>query len=143
MKVFTIFSLLCFTALLAFSQNNTRGMDVPEEIRETFDRDFPEAGPEKWQVLSDDLFVAKFLLRGFIQKAHYNGIGSWQYTDIEVSKNDLPETALDHYEGTYRQFPIASMGFHDATSGSYYFIEIFRGGVKRKLKYDEEGNFIE
>ncbi|MEM7367111.1 MAG: hypothetical protein AAF587_00850 [Bacteroidota bacterium] len=116
---------------------------VPTEILETFDRDFPEAGPQNWQMLSDDLYVAKFLLRGFVQKAHYNAIGSWQYTDIEVAKNDLPEGALDHYDATYKQFPVASTGFHDALSGSYYFIEIFRGGVKRKLKYDEEGNFLE
>ena len=142
MKILALLSLLCFISLSSFSQERTRGVNVPGDVMQKFDRDFPDAGPENWQMLSSDLYVAKFRLNGFVQRAHYNSFGAWQYTDIEISEEHMPAAAMEHYRSTYSQYPIMGTGLHDA-SNSYFFIEIMRRGVKRKLKYDEEGNFIQ
>lgn len=143
MKLTILFTFVCLLTSTAFSQDRPRGVMIPEEILEGFENDFPEAGPEKWQKLSQSLFVAKFRLKGFVQHAHYAEDGEWLYTDIEITEEYIPEPAMAHYQATYSQYGIVGTGLHDARGNSYYFIEIFRGGVKRKLKYDEEGNFIQ
>ena len=95
-----------------------------------------------WEQLPDNQYVAKFSLNGYQMRATYSLIGIWLYTDIDVTEKDIPAAAMEHYRATYGNSPVVGAGFHDEPNGSYYYLEIFRTGARRKLRYDEAGNFI-
>ena len=132
--------LLCGLSWSLFGQS--RGHEAPIDVQERFHKDFSDANSADWEMLPGKRYVAKFILNGYKMRATYSQVGIWLYTDIDVKEADIPADAMAHYQGTYGNSPITATGFHDEPGESYYFIEIFRNGAKRKLRYDEEGGFI-
>ena len=74
--------------------------------------------------------------------AHYSFTEVWEYTDVAIPIELVPQTSLNHLKSRFGPVRIIKTGYHDATSGSYYRIAIHHNGATRQLHYDDEGNFL-
>lgn len=139
-RLFITATLCCCLSCALFAQ--TRGFEAPDDVQERFHKDFSEANTADWEMLPGKRYVAKFVLNGYKMRATYSQVGLWMYTDIAVTESDIPADAMTHYRSTYGNSRITKTGFHDEPGESYYYIEIFRNGARRKLHYRETGEFI-
>ncbi|MEL6132456.1 MAG: hypothetical protein AAFR59_03730 [Bacteroidota bacterium] len=144
MKTFILFLACCSMYLGAFSQPPTRDGAVPEMVLQNFQKEFPQARLLNWD-RSGNSFVARFVLNGFNERAYFSTAGIWLYTDIDIptAKTDkIPEKAMNHFKSSYPGYRILNAGYRDAPSGSYYYLEVTRGGERRTLRYDDFGKYL-
>ena len=144
MKTFILVFAFCCMCLGAFSQPPSRDGAVPEMVLQNFQKEFPQARLLNWE-RSGNSFVARFTLNGFDERAYFSTAGIWLYTDIDIptAKTDkIPEKAMGHFTSNFPSHRILNVGYRDAPSGSYYYLEINRGGDRRTLRYDDYGNYL-
>lgn len=124
-----------------FGQQVARGQDMPpKDVQAKFFTDFPNSVGYEWSRKGAFYFV-KFTNKGLRMTAKYTLTGSWKHTDIELTKSELPQVTLDHLNQNYPGYLIKQILYHDAMEAKYYLVDIQRGGARKTLKYNENGNF--
>lgn len=128
--------------VLFAQQTRGQGSVAPELVSEKFQSEFPKAMGINWEK-KGNRYEATFSMNGFRMYALYTSAGLWLHTVIDVPMDRIPEDALIHYKKFFADFKILKTGFFDSPGGSYYTIIVQKNNVKRVLKYNEHGSFLE
>lgn len=141
-------ALIAFTAIilgvsaLVAQPAQSRGWGAPEEVTLNFEEDFPSAEQVDWNNVNKT-YEATFHLNGFVMKATYTQLGVWRHTHITVPQDRMPPAALSHCESSYPAASIVATGYHDDPKERYYLIDIRRNGRMVRLRYDDDGKFLQ
>jgi len=78
--------------LFAFSAcNSPKPKDtVPEKVKETFQKRFPQAKKVKWDKENKNEWEAEFKMNNREFSANFNVDGTWKETEYEIQQSEIP-----------------------------------------------------
>lgn len=139
MKKVVLFALIAISTV-GCAQSKEKN-DIPKAVTEAFAKEYPNTKVD-WDV-EDDGFEAEFKLNGKDASADYDKNGNKLATEIEVSENELPASALTYIKTNYPKNKIKETAkITDSKSVVTYEAELKINGKNSDLLFDAAGNFI-
>ena len=139
--------LLFISALfLLSSAANAQLFSVPELVKQTFNKQYPDAKELKWSGGLDNHTV-RFTLNGKMLKASYTPKGDWNWTETQVSLEQLPVVVQNGFKNSrYKDWPvkeIVSIEKPRAVANEYKIIVQKSKVTKKTLVFDAKGRLYE
>lgn len=110
---------------------NCSGQPVPQKVKDTFIQKFPNAKNVEWEKESDTEYEAIFTLENIEHSANFNKEGIWLETEVEISRQDLPDAVLATLARDYWDSDINEIAKITTPDETLYEVEI-------RLDYEEE-----
>lgn len=133
--VLTLFAIL--TSAFAIAQD-LNPKDVPGIVKSTVLIKFPDATNIKWEKDKDN-YEASFIYEKQQQSVLIDRSGNLIETEIQITKDDLPDSVLPYVKVNYRRKKIKEVSkITDANGKVFYEVEIY----KKDLIFDHKGNFV-
>jgi hypothetical protein len=144
MKV--VFSLLIFFMLSHSTLNAQQIFSVPDIVKQSFDKQYPDAKDLKWSGGLDNHSV-RFTLGERKLKASYTPKGIWVSTEEQVKLETLPEVVQQGFKDSkYKEWTVKdvlTVTKPRAEAGEYYIIVQKSSLNKKKLVFDAKGRLYE
>lgn len=138
-----------FLILLIFSHTNINAQQifpVPDIVKESFDKQYPEAKDLKWSGGIDN-HVVRFTLGERKLKASYTPKGIWVSTEEQVKLETLPEVVQQGLKDSkYKEWAIKDVltVTKPRVEANEYYIIVQKSSLnKKKLVFDAKGRLYE
>ena len=143
MKSLFILSIFLFTAAIV---SNAQLFQVPDLVKQTFERQFPAAKDAKWSGGIDNHAV-QFTLGERNLKANYTPKADWVSTEEKVPIDSLPVTVQDNFKKSkYKDWAVkdAIIISKPRTEANEYRITVQKSMLNKKLLvFDAKGRLQE
>jgi hypothetical protein len=141
-----IFSLLLSFMLINFTADAQQLFSVPDIVKKTFDKQYPDAQDLKWTNGLDNHSV-RFTLGDRKLKANYAPKGDWVSTEEQVKMEALPEVVQEGFKKSkYKDWPVKDVVAvtKPRENANEYFIIVQKSTLnKKKLVFDVKGRLYE
>jgi hypothetical protein len=141
-----VFSFLIF---LIFSHTTTNAQQlfaVPDIVKQSFDKQYPDAKDLKWSGGLDN-HVVRFTLGERKLKANYTPKGDWVSTEEQVKLETLPEVVQQGFKNSkYKDWTlkdVLTVTKPRIEANEYYIIVQKSVLNKKKLVFDAKGRLYE
>jgi len=119
---------------------------VPEIVKQTFTKQYPDAKDAKWRDGLDNHTV-RFTLGNKILKASYAPKGDWAWTEKKVEMAELPKVVQDGFNNSnYKDWPVketVSVTKPRAEANEYKIV-VQKSALKKKiLVFDAKGRLYQ
>ncbi len=138
-----------FLILMMFSHATTNAQQifaVPDIVKESFDKQYPEAKDLKWSGGIDN-HVVRFTLAERKLKANYTPKGIWVSTEEQVKLETLPEVVQQGLKDSkYKEWTIKDVltVTKPRVEANEYYIIVQKSSLnKKKLVFDAKGRLYE
>lgn len=117
---------------------------VPDAVRESFRKSFPNASGVKWSQEGANLYEAEFKMNGGEVSALYDKDGTLKETEIEIKATELPAPVIEALKRAAggRKIREAARIVRAADQSVVYEAAIRKGFRSRDLLFDASGNPI-
>lgn len=139
--------LFIITTFLVFSASTKAQLfSVPEIVKQTFPKQYPDAKEAKW---SDGLnnHTVRFTLGDKSLKASYASKGDWVWTETKVEVAQLPKVVQDGFKNSnYKDWPVKETisVTKPRTEANEYKIVVQKSALKKRiLVFDAKGRLYE
>lgn len=140
---------LCIFALPSCDDNDNdiKYNDVPNNIMNTFQQTYPNAGKVEWEK-KGKYYVADFINDSIDMDVWFNpGDGSIAMSEYDYGRNLMylpPEVDKAFADGEYGYWTVDDVKYYDRTAlNSFYLIEVEKAGQRDKeLYYGSDGKLI-
>lgn len=90
---------LSFFAAIMLLANVSIGqvINIPDKAKKSFAEKYPKASDVDWTNNVSN-YTAKFKMKGKAYEAHYNMDGTWDNTETQIDKSDLPKAVNSSFE---------------------------------------------
>lgn len=133
--------LFLATGSFAIAQDYHR--NAPENVRQSFQRDFPDANNARWS-RSNSQWHAKFDDRGSQDRgemvAHYDQNGRYIDSHIPYASEDVPAPVYSSVQRRYRNHHMNFTRIENPNQGDFFQVHVNLGGRTRTSYYDEAGH---
>ncbi|MCB9501878.1 MAG: PepSY-like domain-containing protein [Deferribacteres bacterium] len=128
--------LLAIFLLVACSptQENT-----PKSVTTAFNAKFANAENVKWELEKAGEWEAEFHQDGRKMSANFTEEGTWLETEIEMTKNDLPEDGLAKITEQYTDYDIKAVEGVETQTFKGFEIEVQKGKHTVEVLLAEDG----
>ena len=141
-----IFSLLVSFMLINCSAEAQQLFSVPDIVKQTFDKQYPDAQDLKWTNGLDNHTV-RFTLGARKLKATYAPKGDWINTEEQVKMETLPSVVQEGFKKSkYTDWPVKDViaVTKPRENANEYFIIVQKSALnKKKLVFDAKGRLYE
>ena len=139
--------LLLFVLLFSsFSLNAQQLFPVPDLVKQAFDKQYSDATDLKWSGGLDNHTV-RFTLGDKKLKASYTPKGDWNWTETQVTMEQLPKVVQDGFKDCkYKDWPVKDIvGIEKprAVANEYKIIVQKSMITKKILVFDAKGRLYE
>ena len=135
--------ITCF--LFTFSVN-AQLFPVPEMVKQTFNKQYPDAKDLKWSDGLDN-HVVRFTLGDKKLKASYAPKGDWVWTETQVTMEQLPKVVQDGFKDCkYKDWPVKEIVSVEKprADANEYKIVVQKSIINKKiLVFDAKGRLYE
>ncbi len=116
--------------------------DVPQKVKEAFDKMFPSIKSVKWDKESDSEWEAEFKMNGTEYSANFLEDGTWTETEHEIKQNDVPENVKTALVSDFPGYKIEASEISETTDGMIYEFEIEKGKSEMEVAIDNTGKVV-
>lgn len=139
--------LFIITAIFLFAATtNAQLFAVPEIVKQTFAKQYPDAKDAKWSDGLDNHTV-RFSLGDKILKASYAPKGDWVWTETKVELTELPKVVQDGFNSSnYKDWTVKETVtvVKPRAEANEYKIVVQKSALKKKiLVFDAKGRLYE
>ena len=131
---------------LVAATTNAQLFAVPEIVKQTFAKQYPDAKDAKWSDGLDNHTV-RFTLGSKILKASYAPKGDWVWTETKVELTELPKVVQDGFnKSNYKDWPVKETVtvIKPRAEANEYKIVVQKSALKKKiLVFDAKGRLYE
>ena len=118
-------------------------IEVPDIVKKSFVRKYPNEKKEKWNIDRNDNYEAKFKEGGETFKADFTPDGTWIETETSLKKKDLPKAVKEAIKDKYDGVKIVEIERTDHyQKGIFYDVEFKKNGKKFDIEFNAEGVII-
>lgn len=115
---------------------------VPQRVREAFAIKFMNITPLKWDRESSTEWEAQFKIKGVRYSANFTADGTWQETEHEIKKKNIPKAIKKVLDSRYPTYKIDEAEISETREGVFYEIELKQGASELEVLFDKEGAVI-
>jgi hypothetical protein len=126
------------SGLYAFGLNN----EIPQKVKDAFSIKFPTVKKVKWDKESDTEWEAEFKIKGIEYSANFLEDGTWQETEREIKKSEIPESISNMMNSEFKGYKIEEAEISETITGSVYEFEIEKGEEELEVVFDFNGKLI-
>ena len=141
-----VFSFVLSVLLLSFSAQAQQLFSVPDIVKQTFDKQYPDAQDLKWTNGLDNHSV-RFTLGERKLKASYAPKGDWITTEEQVKMETLPEVVKEGFQKSkFNNWPVKEViaVTKPRENANEYLIIVQKSTLnKKKLVFDAKGRLYE
>lgn len=132
--------VLATTLTVSFaSAQKIKEAEVPKAVMESFNKNFKDVKPEKWEKEKNGDFEAEFDYNKIETSATFSPDGKLLETEQEIKIGELPKGVTDYVAKNYAGKKISEASKITTPDGKTMFeAEI----DKKELLFDQQGNFI-
>ncbi|WP_339868969.1 PepSY-like domain-containing protein [uncultured Algoriphagus sp.] len=141
-KYLTILSIGVLLSAGACAQEHS-DEEVPDAVKTAFSQKFPTAKKVSWDMESATEWEAEFKLEGNEYSANFLADGTWQETEYEIKKADIPEAIKQTLTQDFAGFKIEEAEISEKADGSVYELAVEKGEEEWELVFDINGKLIE
>jgi hypothetical protein len=132
--------LLAFALLLAGCQSTS--VNVPSIVRESFEKQFPNAANVEWSKESEDEFEAEYELNGAEQSSNYNAAGEWLITETEIAQSELPTAVQETIIREFFGYTIDEVEKAETSDGLFFELQLKKDKKEIEVKIASDGKMI-
>lgn len=132
-------SLLLLTLLSSLLVNL---QEVPNEVKDAFEKKFPGVSVISWEKESVTEWEADFKQNKVKYSANFSSDGIWIATEYEISQNDIPKKVIKAFKKAFPDFEIDEAERMESSIGIRYELEIEKGDDEREILFDENGEIL-
>ena len=141
-----VFSLMILVITISSSAKAQQIFSVPDIVKQSFDKQYPEAKDLKWSGGIDN-HVVRFTLGERKLKASYTPKGDWVSTEEQVKLETLPEVVQQGFKNSkYKDWTlkdVLTVTKPRIEANEYYIIVQKSSLNKKKLVFDAKGRLYE
>jgi hypothetical protein len=142
MKITMLAILFLASGSFAMAQNNHR--NAPENVRQSFHKDFPDANNASWS-RNNTQWHAKFNDKSADDRgemvAHYDQNGQYIDSYTPYARQDVPTPVYNSAQRKYRHNKNFEIGkVENPGVGDFFQVRVNVGGKTKTSFYDEQGN---
>jgi hypothetical protein len=136
-QVIFLFGLMLLVLTQACAQKT-----APKLVENAFSEKFPTAKNVKWDKENEKEWEAEFKMNGKEFSANFLTDGTWQETEHEISKNEIPVAVKKVLDTDFEGFKIEEAEISETTNGKVYEVLIEKGETTKEVVFSEEGKII-
>ena len=146
-KILFVLSIL----ILAISCTEKKVEETPETADTTsvmdnakaaFAEKYPNATQVEWKQEEKGWEVV-FKIGGVQHEADYDLAGDWIKTEHRILEADIPEMIKNTIDGEYTAYAVMGAEKYDSREGTYYKINLRKGGDIEEVKFYSNGKIVE
>lgn len=134
-------SVVALVSGAAYSQK-LKETEVPEAVKVSFVKSFPNIKSVKWSKESETEFEAEFKNGSVQQSANFDTSGKWLVTETEIKKTDLPPLVQAAIKKEFDRFKIEEAEKVETTEGVLYEVELEKGEVTYGVQFSKDGKVL-
>lgn len=139
--------LLAFSvSFLSLFSVNAQLFPVPEMVKQTFNKQYPDAKDLKWSDGLDN-HVVRFTLGDKKLRASYTPKGDWNWTETQVTMEQLPKLVQDGFKDCkYKDWPVKEIVSVEKprAEANEYKVVVQKSMISKKiLVFDAKGRLYE
>ena len=117
---------------------------VPDGVMATFKEKYPTATNVKWEMENKSGYEAEFTFKEEEEvSAHFDSIGNWLETEVEIKKDQLPYAVLTAIKKDFEFFKIEEASKIDnPNDGRCFEAEVKNGKEVFHLVYTPDGKLL-
>jgi uncharacterized membrane protein YkoI len=143
MKTLQKLMLLLMLTFLSFGVHAcSNDQDVPQKVKQAFTTKFPAAKKVKWEKENESEWEAEFKMDGLEYSANFSEDGSWQETEHEIKKNEVPANILSILNAEFPGYKIEEAEISETAEGKFYEFELEKGGEDIEVTLDLQGKIV-
>ncbi|TDD95952.1 PepSY-like domain-containing protein [Flavobacterium cellulosilyticum] len=140
-KVFLVVAIVFSATLLAQSEENSKKIVVPTDVKAAFSKEFPN-NIAKWG-MEDGGYEAEFKIKGSDASAVYDKKGHRKVLEIAIKTAELPVNVLEYLKKNYASNKITEAAkITDDKNTVTYEAEIGKDGKSYDVLFNFNGKFI-
>lgn len=140
-KVFLVMAIAFSVSLFAQTEEKSRKITVPANVKEAFAKDFP-GNKAKWG-MEDGGYEAEFKINGNDASAVYDKKGHKKAVEVTIKTAEIPASALAYVKTNYPKSKITEAAkITDDKNVVTYEAEIGKDGKSYDVLFDASGKFI-
>lgn len=141
-----VFSLLFVLVSVSISTKAQQLFSVPDIVKQSFDKQYPDAKDLKWSGGLDN-HIVRFTSGEKKLKAVYTPKGDWVSTEEQVKMETLPEVVQQGFKDSkYKEWAVKDVVTvtKPRTEANEYYIIVQKSALnKKKLVFDAKGRLYE
>lgn len=117
--------------------------EVPESVRSSFQKMFPEAKVKTWEREKYGLYEAETQLNGHPASVTFNANGLHQRTEEELKQSEMPGDVIVHAKKMFPDYGISECQVISTPDRRKLFeVEMSREEDRKSLIFDENNTFL-
>ena len=133
-----VLAVIIGSGIYAFGFNS----EVPQKVKAAFTMKFPTVKKVKWDKESVMEWEAEFKIKGVEYSANFLEDGTWQETEHEIKKSDIPENIKNILNSDFKGYKIEEAEISETITGSVYEFELKKGEEELEVVLDFNGKLI-
>jgi hypothetical protein len=136
-----IFVLMSISMLIPLSceQNLT---SAPQKVQEMFSERFPTGDKIEWHKESETEWEAEFKMNKIQYSANFLQDGTWQETEHEIEKSDIPSSIKETLNMEFAGYEIEEVEISETIEGKVYEFYIEKGKVELEIAIASDGKLL-
>ena len=137
-------AIMCAAALVsgALPAQKLKETEVPQPVKVSFVKNFPNIKSVKWLKESESEFEAEFKYGSLEQSANFDASGNWLVTETEIKKSDLPLAVQAAIKNEFDGFKIEEAEKVETPEAVSYEVELEKGKVTYGVQFSKEGKVL-
>ena len=139
-----LFAMQLLALPVSFAQK-IKPADVPSEVSQAMDFQYPYVKVSAWQ-LESGVYIATFKDEGSVGKAYISPGGEWIRTTYDIKKDELPSVITEYVKANYPDFVISSSFLEEQENAPlHYMVEVKQEGIGFKpsqLSFSDKGELL-
>jgi hypothetical protein len=129
-----------FMSLILVAGCNQQSVNPTPQVLGSFESKFGRNISPKWELSSDNLYVADFTLSGHPARSYFNTDGKWIKTETELLSSELPSVIVRTVLGAYRDYSITkSVKIDEGEKETIYRLSLKRGNKTTEVELTSAG----
>ncbi|WP_245891911.1 PepSY-like domain-containing protein [Polaribacter glomeratus] len=133
-----VLSTLLACSLFAF----TSGDKAPLKVTQAFSKKFPTVKKVKWDKESATQWEAEFKMNKVEYSANFLEDGTWQETEHEISKKDIPATIKTALMAAFPGYEIEEAEISETPKELLYEFMIEKGEIEMEVAINANGTIV-
>lgn len=142
-KFFPILMMIVCATFVACDDDDDNGVAINSTVRSYIETKYPGADIRKAEYDKNGLLEVDFIHESIDKEAYFTTDNEWKYTEWDLNVADLPQVVKDAVTTAYPDFRIDDVDFVENPKGSFYEIEIEKGGAEQWIFATPEGELLE
>lgn len=127
------------TTMFAFT---SAGDKAPQKVKEAFAKKFPTAKKVQWEKENATEWEAEFKLNKVEYSANFLEDGTWQETEHEIEKKDVPQNVMSALTATFPGYEVEEVELSEIPNGLVYEFEIENDETEMEVAINSNGKIV-